>query len=68
MDQNEDREMVWRKAIKDRKIGNFYSRKRDNIKKITDINPNATDLKEIDVEEASFLNPKERNIARIEIR
>ena len=47
---------------------NFYSRKRDNIKKITDINPNATDLKEIDVEEASFLNPKERNIARIEIR
>ena len=68
MDQNEDREMVWRKTIKDRKIGNFYSRKRDNIKKITDINPNATDLKEIDVEEASFLNPKERNIARIEIR
>ena len=43
-------------------MGDFCSRKRENIKKRTNINPNITDLKEIDVEEESLKNHNEYNI------
>ena len=49
-------------------MGDFCSRKRENIKKRTDINPNITDLKEIDVDEASFSNQKESNITKFKIK
>ena len=65
MDQNEETKVEWRRAIKDRKIGDFCSRKRKNKKKRTDINPNATDLKEKGVDEGSLLNPNEENIENL---
>ena len=56
--------MECRRAIKDRKMGDFCSRKRENIKKGTDVNPNIRNVKVIE-QESSRSNSIKDNIENL---